>query len=290
MSLNYNSAKNGTAQNIFTNTMTDMKWTDIKRHVGENAIVLLPIAVIEQHGPHLCLAADIYTAHILCLSVKQILTEKGYASIIAPPFYWGINQAGRGFPGSFNIRAETMQALLFDILASLKEFGFTRVFGVNWHNDIEHRIVAMYAFKDACEQLKITACFPHDNYWMPDTLGIHSSDPCCYTVEPPVKQYSKAPVWDVHGGDMETAVIHASYPHLVDTEKAESLPDVPLPDGKFEAWMFGGALSQLSPQGYLGSPSSYASFDVPGFIEDNARRIVDAIIARLNQNEGNERK
>ena len=140
-------------QSIFSNTMADMKWTAIKRYAEENAIVLLPIAVIEQHGPHLCLAADIYIAHIQCLSVKRILTEKGYSSIIAPPFYWGINQAARGFPGSFNIRAETMRALLFDILVSLKEFGFTRVFGVTGHNDIEHKIVAMNAFRDACEQL-----------------------------------------------------------------------------------------------------------------------------------------
>jgi len=239
-----------------------MKWTDIKRYAEENAIVLLPIAVIEQHGPHLCLAADIYTAHIQCLSVKRILTEKGYSSIIAPPFYWGISQASRGFPGSFNIRAETMRALLFDILASLKEFGFTRVFGVTGHNDIEHKIAAMNAFRDACEQLEITACFPHDSFWMPDTLGIHSGDPCCYTIEPPTKQFSKAAVWDVHGGDMETAVVHTHYPHLVDTEKAKSLPDVHLPNDKWEAWMLGGALRQLSPQGYLGSPSSYASFDV----------------------------
>ena len=86
---------------------------------------------------------------------------------------------------------------------------------------------------------------------------------------------------------METAVVHTHYPHLVDTEKAKSLPDVPLPDDKWEAWMFGGALKQLSPQGYLGSPSSYASYDVQGFIKDSAHRIVDAIITRINRNGGN---
>ena len=52
-------------KNIFTNTMADMKWTDIKRYAEENTVVLLPMGVIEEHGPHLCLATDIYTAHIL---------------------------------------------------------------------------------------------------------------------------------------------------------------------------------------------------------------------------------
>ena len=158
--------------------MADMNWTDIKRYAEENAIVLLPMGVIEEHGPHLCLATDTYIAHIYCNAIKQKLEEKGYSAVIAPPFYWGICQAAKGFIGSFNIRPETAKALLFDILSSLKDFGFTHVFGVNGHGDIEHKIAAMNAFRDACEQLSITACFPHDDFWMPGTLGIKSGDPC----------------------------------------------------------------------------------------------------------------
>lgn len=64
MSSKQTNANNGLMQNIFTNTMADMKWTDIKRYAEENAIVLLPIGVIEEHEPHNCLATDVYTAHI----------------------------------------------------------------------------------------------------------------------------------------------------------------------------------------------------------------------------------
>lgn len=60
---------NGLLQNIFTNTMADMKWAEIKRCADENAVVLLPMGVIEEHGPHNCLATDIYTAHIYCTAV-----------------------------------------------------------------------------------------------------------------------------------------------------------------------------------------------------------------------------
>ena len=56
--------------------MADMKWTDVKRYAEENAVVLLPMGVIEEHGPHLCLATDIYTAHIYCNAVKQNLVVK----------------------------------------------------------------------------------------------------------------------------------------------------------------------------------------------------------------------
>jgi creatinine amidohydrolase len=273
---------NQPTQNIFTNTMADMKWTDIKRYAEEDAIVLLPMGVIEEHGPHLCLATDIYTAHIYCNTVKQKLEEKGYSAVIAPPFYWGICQAGRGFIGSFNIRLETAEALLFDILSSLKEFGFKRVFGVNTHGDIEHQAVAMNAFKKACEQLEICACFPFQEF-MFHHFGLNSDEPCFYVIKPQEIKVSKADVWDVHAGDMETGTINTYYPHLVDTEIAKLLPDVALGD-QFEAWMFGGQLKQISPQGYLGSPSCYDSINIPSNVEDNAHRITDAILTRLNRN------
>jgi len=51
------------SQNIFSNTMADMSWTEIKQYANDSAVVLLPIGVIEELGPHLCTATDIYTAH-----------------------------------------------------------------------------------------------------------------------------------------------------------------------------------------------------------------------------------
>ena len=94
-------------QNIFSSTMADMSWTEIKQYADGNAVVLLPIGVIEEHGPLLCSATDIYAAHIYSLSIKNKLEQYGVSAIIAPPFYWGICQAGKGFIGSFNIKEET---------------------------------------------------------------------------------------------------------------------------------------------------------------------------------------
>ena len=270
------------AHNIFTNTMADMKWTDIQDYADKKAIVLLPIGVIEEHGPHLCLATDIYTAHIDCEAVKNYLERKGYPVIIAPPFYWGICQAARGFIGSFNIRPETAKNLMFDILSSLKDFGFETIFAVNAHGDIEHKITAMNAFKEACERLAITACVPYDDFML-QHFGLGSDADCFYSIKPQEIRVSEATVGDVHAGDIETATINTFYPHLVDRQKAKELPDVPLGDN-FESWMFGGQLKELSPQGYLGSPASYEDVDILKNVEDYAHRISEAIIERLNRN------
>jgi creatinine amidohydrolase len=81
---------NGLPQNIFSNTMADMKWTDIKRYADENAIVLLPMGVIEEHGPHNCLATDIYTAHIYCIAVQKIF-EKEDTRLLSRRLFIGVS-------------------------------------------------------------------------------------------------------------------------------------------------------------------------------------------------------
>lgn len=265
---------------MFQDTMVNMKWTDIQDYSDKDALVLLPLGVIEEHGPHLCLGTDIYTAHIYCLEIKKRLEEKGYTAVIAPPFYWGVCQCTRGFIGSFHIRLETAKMLLFDILSSLKEFGFTKVFGVNAHGDIEHAVAIMHAFKEANEQLGIAACYP----FAEDRLchyGLTGNEPYISPIKPQEIKVSKAPVGDVHGGDMETATINAFYPHLVDAKKAKALPDVALDNDKGEAWLFGGHIKELSPEGYLGAPAYYDSVDIQGNIDDYAFRISEAIIKRI---------
>lgn len=44
-------------------TMMEQNWTDIEKAAGKHAVVLMPLGVLEEHGPHLCLGTDIYTAH-----------------------------------------------------------------------------------------------------------------------------------------------------------------------------------------------------------------------------------
>ena len=114
-------------------------------------------------------------------------------------------------------------------------------------------------------------------------FGLSEDAPFFYNIKPQEIKVSQAMVHDVHGGDIETAIIYEHYPHLVDTALATLLPEVPLKDN-FEAWMFGGQLKQISPQGYIGSPASFESVDVIKNVEDNAQRITDGIMMRLNQN------
>jgi creatinine amidohydrolase len=265
---------------IFKGTMADMKWTDIQYDVDHNALALLPLGVIEEHGPQLCLGTDIYTAHLYCLAVKKKLEENGHLVTIAPPFYWGVCQSTGGFIGSFKIRKETAKLLLIDILSSLAGFGFKNIYGVNAHGDVEHSIAIIEAFKEAGESLGINARYLFDE-WRLQPFGLNGSESFLCPVKQQTVIVSTAKVPDVHGGDIETATIHEFYPELVDIEKAKSLPPVALSDDKGYEWLFGGHTNELSPEGYMGSPADFESVDVLNNINDYAERFSKAILERL---------
>jgi creatinine amidohydrolase len=265
---------------IFKDTMANMKWTEIQSFVDRNALVLLPIGVIEEHGPQLCLGTDIYTAHIYCLAIKEKLEAKGHVVVIAPPFYWGVCQSTGGFIGSFRIRKETAKALLYDILLSLSEFGFNNVFGVNAHGDIEHNIAIIEAFREVHNQKLINACYAFDESRF-HHFGLKLDEPYLCPIKPQTINVSKSEVPDVHGGDIETAMIYEFYPTLVDAEKAKSLSSVTLGEDSVGAWLFGDHIKELSSQGYLGSPADFESVDVQKNVDDYAHRISEAILGRI---------
>lgn len=262
---------------MFQDTMVHMTWTDIQDYVDKRALVLLPLGVIEEHGPHLCLGTDIYTAHVHSIFVKQRLEEKGLPVVIAPPFYWGVCQSTGSFIGSFRVRKETAKALLFDIMASLAEFGFQDIYGINAHGDIEHSITVIEAFKDVTEKLKINARYAFSQSVM-HHYGLTGSEPYICPIKPQTISVSTSKYADVHGGDIETATLHHFYPHLADTQKAKSLPPVELGDDKIMTWLFGGHTKQLSPEGYLGAPADFESVEVMKSISDIADRVSEAIL------------
>jgi creatinine amidohydrolase len=267
---------------IFKDTMANLNWTQIARLAEQDALVLLPLGVIEEHGPQLCLGTDIYTAHVHCLYIKEKLEAHGQKVVIAPPFYWGVCQSTGSFIGSFKIRKDTARALLLDILASLADFGFKYIFGVNAHGDIEHQVTILEAFKQASEQLPVNACFVFPQHLIPH-YGLSENEPYICPLQTQTIRVSSSQVPDVHAGDIETATMLHFYPLLTDGEKAKTLPAVALEDDKIWGWLLGGHTQELSVNGYLGAPADFEGVAVMDNIHDIAERFSGAILARITR-------
>ncbi|MBN2086686.1 MAG: creatininase family protein [Anaerolineales bacterium] len=264
-------------------TMINLNWRDIQRNVQNNAIALLPLGVIEEHGPHLCLGTDIYTAELYCRRIAELLDAAGMKAVIAPPNYWGVCQSTGGYIGSFRIRRETAKSLLIDIIASLAEFGFKNVYGVNAHGDIDHNVVIVEAFREAAESLGINAGYAFRKEIL-HHYGMSGTEAYICPIETQLIEVSKSQYPDVHGGDIETATMKKYFPEFTDDKLADTLPPISLAEDQIMKWLLGGCTKQLSENGYLGSPSEYANVDVERNISDIAARITDSIIIHMKRN------
>lgn len=94
----------------------------IKAASEKNLPVLFPLGVIEEHGPHLPLASDILWSNFICKEVQRTLRQKGKETLIAPPYYFGVNHCTGAFPGSFSLKPETFELVLFEIFCNPKGY------------------------------------------------------------------------------------------------------------------------------------------------------------------------
>ena len=145
-------------KSIFDKTMADMTYQEIEEFIEKEAVVLFPIAVIEEHGPHLPLGTDTYLTYSMLRYIQEDLSKMNIDSIIAPPFYWGINKATGGFVGSFTVKVDTMKAVLKDTIECLDRWGFKKVFFINLHGDSLHCKTILDVAKEIYEShMKIDA-------------------------------------------------------------------------------------------------------------------------------------
>ena len=71
---------------LMQDTMITMNWTEVAAHADKQSLVLLPLGVVEEHGPHLCLGTDILTAHLYCLASRKSWHVKGIRLCWRRPF------------------------------------------------------------------------------------------------------------------------------------------------------------------------------------------------------------
>jgi creatinine amidohydrolase len=115
---------------------------DLRAKAAENAIVVLPVASMEQHGPHLPVGVDTFLCEAVCRGGAEIAV-KDVPVVVAPTLWCGMAEHHMAFGGTFTFDIPTYQAVLGSFLASIKRHGFRRVFIVNGHGG---NIAALNAF------------------------------------------------------------------------------------------------------------------------------------------------
>jgi creatinine amidohydrolase len=110
----------------------DLTYVDIREYLQEKDTILVPMASLEQHGPHLPLYTDTITAVEVSKRVAEMI-----AVLHSPPVWMGYSPQHMYAPGSgrgtITLRSSTLLNLLHDVARSLIHHGFNRIIFVNGH-------------------------------------------------------------------------------------------------------------------------------------------------------------
>jgi len=260
---------------IFDGTMVDMTYVQIEQAAREKAIVLFPVGVIEEHGPHLPLGVDVYRSYIIAKMRTAQLKKKRIQSLIAPPFYWGMNNGTASFPGSFTVREETMVNLILDIMTSLRRWGFEKVFIFNHHYDEPHTRALKAAIQKARLDTGIRAYWILDDF-LAKRFGFTGKESYLLICKGFPTALSK--FVEIHADSYETSFMMEYFPGLVDREVLKSLKSTDLTVQDLMNWRRGwDEARKITPQGFFGDPTLASPERGKELIEAFAKRGADLI-------------
>ncbi len=189
--------------------MVEVEWARLKAHelrelAHADTVAILPVASIEQHGPHLPVMTDTRIGHeVACRAARKAFQRR--ATIVTPVVWQGLSEHHMPFGGTLTLDHETFFAVLRCLVHSLKRHGFHNVLISNSHGG---NIIAM---QTAAERLA-----------MEFAITIVATTYVAEAGGELAKLLNNQP-HIMHAGEGETAMMLALTPELVDASELDSL-------------------------------------------------------------------
>jgi creatinine amidohydrolase len=206
----------------------ELTWPDIDALDREKTLFLLTVGMLEEHGPHLPVAADTIGVEYEAQRVAERLTRTlpDWNIVVMPTVNYGssgVNQVGNVavHPGTYGVRHSTLRSLVADIGGQIAQNRFKWVFVMNGHGAPTHHS----AVNEACDF--VSEVF---HTTMVNVSGLFSADPAIQAQGEKIaaKYFSPADRSsfgrDPHAGVGETSGMLAVRPDLV-RSSYRSLPD-----------------------------------------------------------------
>ncbi len=103
-------------------------WTEVEQYLKTCKGIILPIGSTEQHGPTGAIGTDFLTAQAVAFEVGR---RTGV--LVTPTQSFGMAEHHLAFPGTMSLRPSTLMTVLHDLIISLAQNGFERIFVINGH-------------------------------------------------------------------------------------------------------------------------------------------------------------
>ncbi len=172
----------------------------IKAVAQSGATCVIPLGILEKHGPHLPLGTDLLDVRETCLRAAR----KEY-TIVFPPYFIGQIFEARHQPGTIAYSPETIMTVLQETCDELARNGIKKIILVNGHGGNDQ--FAQYFCQAQLAKKKDYAVFLFDPSDAPQA-------------EEEVQKLRKTTV-DGHAGEGETSSMLAHRPDLVHLDRAQ---------------------------------------------------------------------
>jgi creatinine amidohydrolase len=218
----------------------------------QHRTVILPVGSVEEHGPHLPLGTDTFHA----LEVARRIAEKRPV-LVAPPLYYGLCRSTREHPGTVSLSGDTLRALVAELGREFYRQGLRNLVMMSGHAGGTH----MAALVEAGEIL--LAELPEAQVAVINLLDLLRE---VLAARPDLVQTKG----DSHAGEVETALMLAAYPHLVQGSAPAEWPTFPkyvLAREKRRHW----------PGGVWGDPAPATAAQGEAILQAEVERLVEVL-------------
>jgi len=114
-----------------------LTWPEVRRAAAEERVALVPVATLEDHGPHLPVDTDLRIVTEIC---ERAATEAVDRVVLLPAIPHGYDPHHMDFPGAITIGWDTFTRYCADVGRSLAHHGFRRMLFLNGHGSNQNLV------------------------------------------------------------------------------------------------------------------------------------------------------
>lgn len=227
--------------------LEELSWGEVRRRGHEGALFLLPMAPLEDHGPHLPSGVDLFLSEALARETAGALT--GYEVVLYPPLALGSSRLKS--PGCLRIRASTLLRAVEELGRELEGQGVRRAALLSAHLGAGH----IAALEEACRRIsrrrRLAMIAPAGRIAWRLLSGKLNRRLEARLGRPLTAEEAETLAVDFHGGAVETSLMLKYRPDLV-ADFYRELPPHPVE----RANPLAVARQARTSRGYFGIPST----------------------------------
>jgi creatinine amidohydrolase len=182
----------------------------------DRTVIVLTVSPLEEHGPHLPVGVDAFTARYFAEAVAErlVASRPGWTVVLAPPLHLGTFTFEA--VGTITVRQRAVRDVVVDYGASLARAGFRYILVANGHAGPGHLVALEEAAAIVSRRYRVTmASFSGHLAWL--FLRGRYLDKLEAALGRPLSAAERAAFADdAHAGWLETSVMLWLRPDLVD--------------------------------------------------------------------------